>query len=588
MKGKWNGGRSCRSGVYCVNINISPLYNNRYEYFIVVALTVVINSALLWYITEVVNPEEATRDKMGDLFGSIWLTLITVSGQAPWEAFSANGRVIHILLMLLATPVFALPCGIFANAYMAYLEGLYLSEDDLHVHNDHVHGECTEGEEVAPRIEGRESEAMAVRAMQSLVRSRRKIAKLRAKRVAEARIRSRLLPGPSPWGINVYFLLFPRAAVVKQKYGIKWYKHWRRFLQWFCLPVGLLVACYYTTEHWAAVNGVAELKVWLQDMRTLAKGRKVGDRYPIEVRTLAFPDLMLPEKHEKQPPDPDGPYAERFPLRFTLQLEVVEFSGEKYWQFVGIAPEKNSTSSFLQLEHGGAGGGARRSAAADSSLPKLPLLFRPERLFPETHRPATLSFLSRYLIQNFTPDPEMRFLFCSDPDIVALEGETDAMKPILFLPQWDFELGEKRVYKGPTDDEAFGQGNKDICERAKKDDTKTYVWDESRDFDAHPVTKATMSPKNSRQGRFQRAFKELNVADGIFSHTIPHAVYRMTVSMARTAEFRWLGPSPNPGTFPPGSPKSIPYQKPQWSEQETAPPQPSQQKQQQASFLGTG
>lgn len=619
--------------------------SSRYEYFICMALVITVVAALVWFIFEAINPEAEMRSQMGAYSNAMWVTLLTLYGEAPWEAFTSGGRVLHVILMLLATPIFAIPCGIFANAYGAYLEELYFEdeddeeEDDAHVGRSPT--SCREQEEDdeedgedKPR---RQSAGMvAANAFKSVSARAKRIRRLQNKRKMEEELRARLMPKPSSYGQPVFDFLFktrehkiatrpPSDKKSSCWASTKWYNVYSRFLTWFCLPVGIMIACYYTTHHWAATNAVVELGEWRDAMHAVAQQQQVGRRFEIEVRGFSHPDLLAGDEDaeeeeggagrkdgekddEKAGTEDEGAdaakkaeeemakeeeakqkaYDERFPIEaddddddalpgFTMLLEIVEMAGgKKVWQFVGIAPpasdaEKDGQGVGDQDEGVGVPQDPTDTSAAaalpsstvataagddpslatqdstlppaptgptflapilpeppsnDDDLPKLPDLFRPERMLPEEHRPMTLAFLNRYLAQNFAP-LDVTFVNCVNGDMS------------LFLPQWDFSTKTKRT--APTSDELyeeFAEGNGEICSRAGKD---KWDWDPSRDFDAHAIQTDELASASSFQGKFQRAFLDRNAADMNLSHTVPHVVEKLTQQMNRLAEFWRLG-----------------------------------------------
>lgn len=62
------------------------------------------------------------------------MTLLTLSGEAPWNDFGAVGRAVHVIIYVFAGSIFGMPLGLFAGAFQTYIEQAYfagaIDEDD--------------------------------------------------------------------------------------------------------------------------------------------------------------------------------------------------------------------------------------------------------------------------------------------------------------------------------------------------------------------------------------------------------------------------------------------------------------------------
>ncbi|CAD7942124.1 unnamed protein product [Amoebophrya sp. A120] len=92
-----------------------------YEFFLVVIFSLMLTLSVVLHITEVNNPDNEMRRQVWSFPRSLWAVVLTVNGESPWSDYTYKGRVVHVYMMLLAVPFFAVPCGLFANAYHKYL-----------------------------------------------------------------------------------------------------------------------------------------------------------------------------------------------------------------------------------------------------------------------------------------------------------------------------------------------------------------------------------------------------------------------------------------------------------------------------------
>ena len=405
-----------------------------------------------------------------------------------------------MFLNIIAKPVFAIPGGIFAAAYQVYLEKLYFAEDD---DSDDEEGSVSH---IGPKADMRDSkQVLGVMTRESKVE--KKIRKETQKRNSEIALRHRLMPEPSSYGKSCFDFLFKTFHTGARRFA----KYYRKAFTHILLPLGILIAAYYTTHHWAACNGVLDLENWRAKLFEVAATQEIGTVYSMEVRGFSWTyDPADPNEGENEFTREIRAirenYDQTFPIDdadnpgFALALQIIEHEGAKKWQFVGVMPtaqedgDDAAGASFVQKVAGagddaaGAVGEEEVAAAGkkddavvpskknddfDESEIPIPTVFRPERLLPEENRPHTLAFLNRYLIQNFSPDPSMAFVHCKGEDFGV------------YLPQWDFVEQKKRVFDASAEND-FEKGNEEICARVFGTGTGG-DWDREEEWEAHPM-----------------------------------------------------------------------------------------------------
>ncbi|CAD7937313.1 unnamed protein product [Amoebophrya sp. A25] len=92
-----------------------------YEYFLVLSFSLMAMFSVIIHVTEANNPDADQRFQVMSYPRALWMVVLTLNGESPWADYTYMGRVLHVLMMLLAVPIFAVPCGLFANAFHRYL-----------------------------------------------------------------------------------------------------------------------------------------------------------------------------------------------------------------------------------------------------------------------------------------------------------------------------------------------------------------------------------------------------------------------------------------------------------------------------------
>lgn len=226
----------------------------------------------MWYVLEFHNQSADMRQQVGSFGRMLWVSLLTIYGESPWENFSAKGRALHMIMMLLAVPLFGIPCGIFANAFINYMEEMYFNGND---EEDEDSGDesgpslphnvlATTGtlEDLLMMKEANVSsprDAASVVSHPSLYDTSLKANRRFRKRLREEeKLRRCLLPEPHPLRIKLYNWTWKKFGGLQRVY---------RCILSACALAGTLMTIYLTSHHSAASWYFPYLVLWVQNFK---------------------------------------------------------------------------------------------------------------------------------------------------------------------------------------------------------------------------------------------------------------------------------------------------------------------------------